>query len=243
MRALANDQRINGVSYGWERARNESPSVQRVNGAVVRRNLANRPAGASTDLNPGELGFSTRWAGDGGAQKISILTDVQGPDETGITTAIRKTWTVIGKGLSDVAFAHASSGVNGYPVTPGEVYTVSSYWRVSRSQINILQSKTSCVLVNSSGKNTGTVNGSNYTGPIVADEWNLVYTTVTVPEGISFIVPYMNVSFLLRDNTSLQVGDTLDATGLLVEKPPVLRPYFDGDTQVNAETINRVTNL
>ena len=37
MRALANDQRINGVSYGWEGARNASPSVQRVNGAVVRR--------------------------------------------------------------------------------------------------------------------------------------------------------------------------------------------------------------
>lgn len=240
MRALANDQRINGVSYGWEGARNASPSVQRVNGAVVRRNLANRPAGASTDLNPGELGFLPRWAGSGGSQKISLLTGIQGPTGTGIATAIRKTWTVIGTGLSDVAFGHARISVNGYPVTPGEVYTVSSYWRVSRSQINILKSKMDCVLVNSSGKDTGIADGSNYTGPIVADEWNRVHTTVTVPEGISFILPYMNVSFLLRDNTSLQVGDTLDGTGLLVEKSSVLGSYFDGDTQVNAATINRV---
>lgn len=39
MRALASDQRIAGVSYGWEGRRNESPSVMRMNGTIVRRNL------------------------------------------------------------------------------------------------------------------------------------------------------------------------------------------------------------
>ena len=241
MRAAILDQRITAVSYGWEGARNASPSMQRVNGTVVRRNLANRPAGTSNVLNPGELGFIPRMAGSGGSQAISLLTDIQGPAGTGITTAVRKTWTVIGTTLNDVAFSHSISGVNAYPVTPGDVFTISSYWRVNRSQIAMLRSILNCQFINSSGADAGLVSGSNYTGPIVADEWNRVSITVTVPEGVAFVIPWLLISF--KDKTSLQVGDTLDGTGLLVEKSPILRPYFDGDTQVNAATINGVTPL
>ena len=48
MRALANDQRINAQRYAWVGARNGSPSVQQVNGAVVREQLANNPRFTST---------------------------------------------------------------------------------------------------------------------------------------------------------------------------------------------------
>ena len=245
MRAAILDQRITSVSYGWDGARNASPSVQRVNGAVVRRSLANNPrftrtsgtvevrrnlasspAGTSTYLNPRELGFIARWAGLGGSQEISLLNDIQGPSGTGITTAIRKTWTVIGTGLRDVGFAHAGDNGNAYPVAPGEVFTISSYWRVSRSQNTLISSRFNIYFYNSSGTSVSNIAGSNYTGHVVADEWNRVSMTFTVPEGVSFIKPYPLISF--TDNTSLQVGDTLDATGLLVEKSAVLRPYFDG---------------
>jgi hypothetical protein len=47
-----------------------------------------------------------------------------------------------------------------------------------------------------------------------------------VPEKAAYAEPKQIVMF--TDNTSLQVGDTLDATGLLVEKSSVLGPYFDG---------------
>ena len=245
MRAAILDQRITSVSYGWDGEDNASPSVQQVNGAAVRRNmannprftrtsgtvevrrnLANTPAGTSTYLNPRELGFIARWAGRGGSQEISLLNDIQGPAGTGITTAIRKTWTVIGTELGDVAFAHANDNVNAYPVAPGEVFTMSSYWRVSRSQNRLISSRFNIYFYNSSGTSVSSIAGSNYTGPVVADEWNMVSMTFTVPEGVSFMKPYLLVSF--TDNTSLQVGDTLDATGLLVEKSTVLRPYFDG---------------
>lgn len=154
------------------------------------------------------------------------MTGIQGPAGTGITTAIRKTWTVIGTGLQDVAFGHGLSGVEAYPVTPGEVYTFSSYWRVSRSQNSVYTSRYVVVYYDSSGATISDIAGSNYTGPIVADEWNRGSITVMVPEGVSFMTSYVNVLFM--DNTSLQVGDTLDATGLLVEKSSVIGPYFDG---------------
>lgn len=241
MRAAILDQRIAGTSYGWEGARNASPSVQRVNGAVVRRNLANRPAGTSDGLNPGDLGFWPLWAGDGGSQQISLLTGIQGPAGTGITTAVRKKWTVIGTTLQEVAFWNTLNGVSAYPVTTGEVYTVSSYWRVSRSQSSMTANRMSIVPRDASGKALDTIYGVNNTGPIIADEWNKLSATATMPENAAYVE--IRHAALFTNNTSLQVGDTLDATGLLVEKSPILRPYFDGDTQVNRETINGVTPL
>ena len=192
----------------------------------VRRNLANRPASTRTDLDPGDLGFKPRWAGTGGEQEISLLTGIQGPAGTGITTAIRKTWTVVGTNLFDIAFSNAGGSVNGYPITPGDVYTISSYWRLSRSQNSVLNNQMIVTFYDSSGANLGDVFGSDYNGPIIAGEWKRVSITVTVPENASFMTPYVRV--LLKDNASLQVGDTLDATGLLVEKSSVLGDYFDG---------------
>ena len=177
-------------------------------------------------LNNRELGFNARWAGLGGSQVISLLNDIQGPAGTGITTAIRKTWTVIGTDLQDVAFSHANDRVNAYPVAPGEDFAISSYWRVSRSQNALSSSRFNIYFYDSSGTGVSSIAGSRYTGPVVADKWNKVSITFTVPEGVSFMKPYPLVSF--TDNTSLQVGDTLDATGLLVEKSTVLRDYFDG---------------
>lgn len=241
VRAAILDQRIVGTSYGWEGTRNASPSVRRVNGSVVRRNLANKPAGTSDDLNPGEFGFRHRWAGVGGSQEISLLTGIQGPAGTGITTAVRKTFTVIGTSLLDVAFGNNLSGVNGYPVTPGDVYTVSSYWRVSRTQNSLFVDRPVVTFYDSSGAKVSNFYEINHNGPIVADKWNRAYTTVTVPKNAAYVSCVHEMLF--PDNTSLQVGDTLDATGLLVEKSSLLRPYFDGGTQVNAATINGVTPL
>ena len=192
----------------------------------VRRNLANKPAGTTISVNPGELGFKDRWAGSGGAQQVTLLTGIQGPVGTGITTAVRKTLTVIGTALNDVAFGHGLSGVDAYPVTPGEVYTVSSYWRVSRSQSRMPTNRITILNVDASGTVLNIIQGVNNTGPIVADEWNRVSNTFTVPKNTNFIEILQDVYFM--ESGALQVGDTLDGTGLLVEKSSLLRPYFDG---------------
>jgi hypothetical protein len=192
----------------------------------VRRNRANRPAGTSAGLNPGELGFVPLWAGDGGSQQISLLTGIQGPAGTGITTAIRKKWTVIGADLQEVSFWNTLTGVSAYPITPGEVYTVSSYWRVSRSQSSMAVNRMVIVPIDASGKDLNTIYGVNNTGPIVANEWNKLSVTGTMPENAAYAA--IRHSALFTDSTALQVGDTLDATGLLVEKSSVLGPYFDG---------------
>lgn len=113
MRALANDQRINGVSYGWKGARNASPSVQRVNGAVVRSNMANNPRFTSTSgtvevrrnlfNNPGVIGSTlglSCWSGTNNSisqNRVDATWSKSG-------SAARTTWnTVVNPNSGDVS--------------------------------------------------------------------------------------------------------------------------------------------
>lgn len=142
---------------------------------------------------------------------------------------------------SDNAFAGfimGCTGQEGYPVTPGNVYVMSGYVRSSRSDINMgvrvwFYDTDGNIMANEDGE----------VSTLVADTWTRIAHAVEVPVGA---VTMMFALDTFSGGPGFESGDTLDATGVLVERfesatglgtPPfdsaavaaMLGDYFDGD--------------
>ena len=132
MRALANDQRINGVSYGWEGDRNSSPSVQRVNGSVVCHNMANNPRFTSTSgtvevrrnlfFNPGAAFSSWQGFGAYAGTNNTILQSISDASWSSSGKVIRRTWTTVASPNSGDINVTCTPEYAG--VLPSTIYTV-----------------------------------------------------------------------------------------------------------------------
>ena len=132
MRAAILDQRITSVSYDWDGEDNASPSVQRVNGAVVRRSLPNNPRFTRTSgtvevrrnlfNNPGAA-FSS-WQGFGAYAGTNNAVSISVSDASWSLSgkACRRTWTTVASPNSGDISVTCSPEYAG--VLPSTIYTV-----------------------------------------------------------------------------------------------------------------------
>lgn len=203
-----------------------NPSFENSVGIVeVRRNLIKNPSGpAGSVLWAG----SPRWfGGTGTGDTTHVTSSTDGPE--GITSYIRKTWTNNAV-LNDVAYAFNNSRV---PVSPGQTYTLSYYWRNSkglRLNINRVQAEVY------DSKNGGNRIGISLVGPSFQapkpNTWQRVYATITIPEGGNYIDCY----HLIKSDDTESNGMTIDGTGFLCELSPKYQPYFDGGMAPKGDT-------
>lgn len=195
--------------------------------ATARRNLAPDTQGSQVGTG---WGFVARWGGSGGGQTVNtVVTGVtDGPLPT-ITRYGRKTWSVIGNGASDISWSF-NRGAR-VLLVPGRPYTVSFFWRSSflPSQATLSRLRVLTYAAPSGGTAVEPVALPHTSFP-AKGEWQRLSITFTVtPEN-----PYVDVFHYLQLNNLPVLGDTVDATGLLVEERPHLLPFFDGSTVDNS---------
>jgi hypothetical protein len=185
-------------------------------------------------LNPraiaaGAAGWlATRGFGIGGAGAYSYLTGATPEPVPGLSTARRKTWTTAN--TQDSGFIFQNDAATYIPVTPGERITVSAYVRHTSGsnkpfRLRMLWHATSAM-------------GSAYLGPTEGPDvtigggsaWTRLSFTGTVIAGAGGLELLIDV---MPGTANWTVGNTADATGVLVELNQVPNPvpdsYFDGD--------------
>ena len=132
MRAAILDQRITSVSYGWDGEDNASPSVQQVNGAAVRRNMANNPrftrtsgtAGVRRNLfnNPGAAFSSWQGFGAYAGANNTVSQSVSDASWSLSGKVARRTWTTVASPNSGDISVTCTPEYAG--VLPSTIYTV-----------------------------------------------------------------------------------------------------------------------
>lgn len=199
----------------------------------VRTNYVTYPDASAWATNPVDSGFNNnRYTGD---QSYSLLTGITVPP-TALTTAARITWKTTaasGRGfnLSGNPDGSPSAAV---PVQPGIPTTISLYVRPSTATM-------AQQIRYHFADHLNQAVGSELFSPTVtpaAGVWSRVWVTFTPPAGVSYVY-----FALTLDGSSAQVtvGDTLDATGLLVESGQ-LQDYFDGNTPPLDQTVYEWTS-
>lgn len=109
------------------------------------------------------------------------------------------------------------------PVTPGRTYTISAYARGTLKAGYRIQ----MAFRDSTGAYISTSTPTNIVNP---SGWVRVSSTVTAPQNAA----YMEGILYVGPSVLPQPGDTLDATGLLIEERPApALPYFDGSSNDN----------
>ena len=228
MRALTNDQRINGVSYGWKEARNASPSVQRVNGAVVRRNRALNPrhvSGGSTVEERARMGWKQSYISNfNGLHGVTTACRMTSPPEE--TTGDSRGVDLYG--VMDIA-PRTSGEYIAFPVTPGETLHLECSFAMSFSG-NIY-------MVHRFHDGAG----NWVTNPVYGPKLTPSSIGAVTPASMDVVVPagsaYLCARLITRLVITYPPNATIDLSELYIGAPG---DYFDGDTQVNAATINGV---
>ena len=190
-----------------------------------RKNLGTNPRAVET----GSAGWpTTRGFGTGGAGSYSWITAQAGPVGN-ITTARRKTWTTAATNNLSSGFLCEPGPDTTYrfPVQAGSTITVSGYLRQSAP----VTAKSYRVIVLFYDAVTGGSAGPTSSGTILNvsagdTTWQRISHIVAVPADMHACKVYLDC---VTGGGLWAIGDTLDATGLLLEKSDSLKDYFDGD--------------
>lgn len=194
---------------------------------LSRTNLAVYPNGSlSKPVSTAQFGYAVdRYAADGQFRNIIGATDA--PE--GLTSYLRYT-VGVGAATTKGYGYHVSGNVDWAApgnllaaVTPGRVYTISSWFRANSAGSAAVRYRFS--------------NGTEWTAPAVQTyekyvpgEWTRISQTFTVPADVT----HLGVN--IQRTTGAKPDDTVDVTGLLVERGvSKVMPYFDGET-VNTQT-------
>lgn len=183
-----------------------------------RRNLALDPRAAA----PAAIGVG-RWTNNSGSGTYSVVDGVETP-MAGLTTVRRVTLTSAtfvsrGWGLIGVVTGQPQAAAL-LPVTPGEPVTVSLWIRWTTASQGILDAS---LRVRYSGNGTTWLGSmSEEWHEVTAGQWSRIDATLVPPAGAA----YLAVSFVSVGD-DMAIGDTLDATALLIERSAVLGDYFD----------------
>lgn len=213
-----------GWDYAWSGTANASISTAACAATTVRTNLSVDPA-ATANIGAGStLRWSPQWYGSGGAGTTSVITGQTGP-VSGLTTAMRKTWTTVGSAALDISYNFSGSGTSGYPVTAGTTYAVSMYYRTSWSNIGSTQSNNGIYFTwyNSAGTLLSSTSGTSVPH-VGANVWTRVSSVQTAPANAA----YVSIAHQFYTSILPSIGSTFDGTGLLVETSSVVGDYFDG---------------
>jgi prepilin-type N-terminal cleavage/methylation domain-containing protein len=192
-------------------------------GAVT--NLATDPRATSM---AGQIGWRTgRWAGVAPATTThSLVTGaVDGP--VGISTYIRKTWTVAPAAMGNSGDTGFDNYASNTVVNPGEIYTISCYLRSSVTRnfnVGIYQYTSA-----GAAFTTPRVYASSVTG--AANQWTRVSYTYTVPAGVGQMRVVCDSSESAANGAAnWGVGSTLDGTGLMITAGATLHNFADGSS-------------
>jgi len=190
---------------------------------VLRTNRAPNPRADQTN-NLG--GWTTlRGFGTGGAGVYTWLTGAGAPNS--INTARRKTWTTGSTNDANSGFELRASTSVLFTVLEGERITVSLYVRsssVKRAQLKCwgYASTTPTTLIGSFQSNEQILE---------VNTWTRLAVTADIPPGVAGLQVFADV---VEDETAQLVhwlvGDTFDATGLLIEVAGRTLDFFDGTT-------------
>lgn len=203
---------------------------------LSRTNLATVPDGSyfKSGTEPGAGFESGRWGADGVYTNQRDMDD--GPPGTNLTSYAR--WTAGAAAQTARSYGyHLAGNVEGaispgmLPVTPGQVLTISTYWRAD--------SDTTASLRVRFGNSTAWV-GSTVNGPSSArsnGQWVRVSQTITVPANVT------RAAFNVHGAAGVLPGGRLEATGLLVDVHNGLRPYIDGTPSGDVTLVNAWTGL
>jgi hypothetical protein len=184
-------------------------------------NYAIDPLAKQYHNTPGAVGYrNTRWFGTGGAGTYTLITGTTGPTGTGITTAVRKTWTTAATAGNGTGFANTygeSTGVStqGFPVSPGTTYTASAYVRA-----NVTGKTGSMELYwrDAAGAILTSLNGTQV--PLTANTWHRISVTATAPANADTVSVVTDV-----EAATWAVGNYIESTGLLLEKSDTLHAF------------------
>lgn len=227
--------------YAWTGTAHGSVSTVTPTGARV--NLAAYPNGvAYAATTSPELGWRSDRSTTAGT--YSLLTGLTGTP-FGVTTAARYTLndatTLNNRGFNlglNPDATSANAGAPGYPVTPGHSLNVSALLRFTGAATPV-EGRIAVRFANAAGVWLGAALYGQRVA-IASGSWVRVTHRVTVPDGAAVMGAMANVVA-----TGGALGDTLDGTGLLVERARTLESYFDGgmpDNQVYDYSWNGTAN-
>ncbi len=205
-------------------------------------NLATDPAATAYNTTGG---WGTgRWFGvNPAAGTYSLVANAADGPLPGVSTYARKTWTTAPPtgGSGDTGIGYGDWG-HRLAVAAGDVITMSGYVRVSRqanvnadaylydsSGANVVPAGWADSRVNNNGAPSPGVGGGFV--PAAPGVWTRIATTFTVPAGVAGIAVVLD-----RDSQGSngaqdwQVGDTFDATSLMVTKGSTLYNYAEGNS-------------
>jgi hypothetical protein len=201
------------------------------NPSVYRTNLATDPAATANQSINGAATFASRWYGGSGFAGTTLpVTGASDGPVSGLGTYLRKTWTAVpGTIGNDVSFNLVGpTGKNGFPVSPGQVLTLSFWWRPSWDVSGSgLQNHLIGTFYDATGAALGGQASSTDFAAPAAGSWQRVYYTFTAPTGAAYLG---NVAHILYPGKAQPMGATMDITGMLFEQGASLLPYFDGNT-------------
>jgi len=196
---------------------------------LLRTNMFPDPRATAAFLTSNNMGFRIgRWFGGGpGTGTHTFLTNrLDGPIPA-ITTYLRKEWTVTPSGTGDTGFDIAPGATiivnnQGWPVTPGDVWTFSVYLRASRSGVGPFNFD----FFWHSADGTYLSRTQNLQNNPTT-EWQRFTATITVPVDAAFVGIVADVDGV---SPIWQPGDYMDITGGMCTAGPDLVDWFDGSS-------------
>ncbi len=195
-------------------------------GDLLRTNLFNDPQGAN--LLGGWLNHG--WGPSGNGTMASFLI-ADGPFGGGgsLQSVMRKTWSAASTNASAAATGfytgRSATPADYFPITPNTVYTMSVYYRHTSAKA---KSANFVAYQYDSGKVNVAVPATVLSLP--PNVWTRVSVTFTSAATAVYLRPTPTIASGLN-NQEWGIGETLEVTGLLLEKAPApVGVYFDGDT-------------
>lgn len=119
-----------------------------------------------------------------------------------------------------LGFLMGCTGQAGFPVTPGDVWTLSGYMRTNADGRNLL---VRAFFYDAAGATIGSWEGLST--PSVSGGWVRPDTTFTIPTNTATMQFALDTA---SGGPLFEGSDYLDATAVLAEKSAVLGAYFDG---------------
>lgn len=196
-----------------------NPSMERVQPGtmIVRRNLAPNPAAATAS------GWSAIGGGTGVNYTGALITG--GGPTAELSNFYRTTKTVLessGSSWLRVQYGANAGSTYAVPVVPRRVYTFSVFGRwLSPTATAIVIIAVFRTTANQPAQ-VAEVVGTNRVD--LGNGWYRYYVTAVAPVDAANAYIHFGVTALSK------VGDTVDATGAMIEERPALLPFFHGGT-------------
>jgi hypothetical protein len=196
----------------------------------VRRNLASEPRGALTAIPAYTAGWAPRWFGAGGTGTTTYITGAADGPSAAMSSYTRKLWsgaspTSAGDSGFALTNAYLTGGVlsTGLPVLPGVNYTVSCYVRSSSDKDGGWALR--MTWRDGAGNTISVVNSASVS--LSAGVWTRFALASTAPVGAATMDTVVTNG--ATPIPTWAAGDTLDGTGLLIERDAgISLPFFDG---------------